>query len=152
MKKILLTTILTLFLTSNSFADILFRVVCDSPKGKMLSHQIIKPDNKEILTEFEDDQYSDDDKIELIYDSSKPNYIQFIWGGTNEIKQIAGRNGGIFHWRFFDKNYANGFYWSDWNFSLSNLMLIHNKGSSGNTSLASSIKSQVLYSKCKRIL
>nr|MBC8294321.1 hypothetical protein [Pelagibacterales bacterium] len=125
MKKILLTTILTLFLTSNSFADILFRVVCDSPKGKMLSHQIIKPDNKEIFTEFDDDQYSDDDKIELIYDSSKPNYIQFIWGGTNEIKQIAGRNGGIFHWRFFDKNYANGFYWSDWNFSLSNLMLIH---------------------------
>jgi hypothetical protein len=152
MKKILLTVILTLFLTSNSFADILFRVVCDSPKGKILSHQIVKPDNKEYFTEFENDQYSDDDKIELIYDSSKPNSIQFIWGETNEMKQLAGRNSGNFHWRFFDRNYANGFYWSDWNFSLQNLILINNKGSSGNTSLASSIKSQVFYSKCKRVL
>ena len=80
MKKLLVIIILTLFLTSNSFADILFRVVCDSPKGKMLSHQIIKPDNKEILTEFEDDQYSDDDKIELIYDSSKPQLYSIYLG------------------------------------------------------------------------
>ncbi len=152
MKKIFTVIILNLFLCSNSFADILFRVVCDSPKGKMLSHQIVKPDNKEFFTEFENDQYSDDDKIELIYDSSIPNSIQFIWGETNEMKRLAGRNGGIFHWRFFDRNYANGFYWSDWNFSLQNLILINNKGSSGNTSLASSIKSQVFYSKCKRVL
>jgi len=151
MKKLIFIFYL-LLVSTNSYADIVFRVVCDSPKGKMLSHQVIKPDNEVSFTEFEDDQYSDDDKIELIYESTKPNHIQFIWGETNEMKKLSGNNGGLFHWRFFDKNYANGFYWLDWHFSLSNLMLIHNKGSSSNTNLATGIKSQVFYSKCKRIL
>ena len=151
MKKLIFIFFLILFSTA-SYAEIVIRVICDSPKGKSISHLIIKPDNEVIFNVFSDDKYLDDDKIELIYDSNNPNHIQFIWDTTNELKKLSGYNENFFHWRLFDKNYANGFYWGDWSFSLPNLILTHAKGHTNDDSLGSGIVSEIFYSKCKRIV
>ena len=105
----------------------------------------------ELPDKFIDDGYPDNDLIELIYDKNNPNKIQRIWGKDNDKINLTAFNEDFFHWRLFDKNFSNGFYWGDWSFSLPDLMLVWTKGSTYNDAFGSGISSTTMYSKCERI-
>ena len=151
MKKILLTFLFTLYFSANTYGEIIFRVICESPKGKGISTHTSNNDNKTRFDGFKDDGYPDDDLIELIYDSSSPNQIQRIWGKDNNSIKLNSYNKNFYHWRMFKPNFANGFHWGDWSFSLPDLILIWTKGATYKDSLGSGIHSTTMYSRCKRI-
>ena len=109
------------------------------------------PSGETKYRDFNPDRYPDDDLIELIYDDSSPGYIQRIWGKDNDSIKLDAYNENFYHWRLFDKNYANGFYWGDWSFSLPDLMMIWTKGNTHGDTLGSGITSTTLYTKCKRV-
>ena len=140
-----------LLFTSSLSAEIVFRVICEKPQGKNISKSTGKIDNEVRFDKFTDDAYPDNDLIELIYDKNKSNHIQRIWGKDNESIKLTAHNEKFYHWRMFDTNYAKGFHWGDWSFSLPDLMLIWTKGTTYNDGLGSGISSTTMYSKCKRI-
>ena len=107
--------------------------------------------SESLYENIETPHYPDDDLIELIYDDSSPGYIQRIWGKDNDSIKLDAYNENFYHWRLFDKNYANGFYWGDWSFSLPDLMMIWTKGNTHGDTLGSGITSTTLYTKCKRV-
>lgn len=151
MKKLLSTLIIIFALTNASYSEIVFRIVCDEPTGQRVDKRLRKMDNTVIHNGFESDRFSGDDKIEFIYDSSTPDYIQRIWGTDNEKIKLLAHNDDFFHWIVFDKNYANGFYWNQWNISIPDMFLIFQKGNSHNDGLGSGIANSVWYSHCERI-
>jgi hypothetical protein len=151
MKKLLAIVVLGLLFTNNLSAKIVFRVICEAPQGKGVGASTNTVDNKTRYDGFKDDGYPDNDVIELIYDNNNPNQIQRIWGKDNESIKLDAYNEHFYHWRLFKPNYANGFYWGDWSFSLPDLMMIWTKGFTSKDGLGSGITSTTLYSKCKRI-
>ena len=151
MKKLLEIVVLGLLFTNNLSAEIVFRVICEKPQGKNITKSTSKFDGKVNFGKFTDDGYPDSDLIELIYDNNSPKQIQRIWGKDNESIKLDAYNEHFYHWRMFDKNYASGFYWGDWSFSLPDLMLVWTKGSTYNDAFGSGISSTTMYSKCKRI-
>ena len=151
MNKILGILVLGLLLSGNAYAKIVFRVICEQPQGMGVGASTNTSDNITRYNGFQEDRYPDDDFIELIYDNSNPNQIQRIWGKDNESIKLDVYNEHFYHWRMFKPNYANGFYWWDWSFSLPDLMMIWTKGHTSNDAFGSGITSTTLYSKCKRI-
>ena len=151
MKKLFLTILFTLLLSGGAYAEIIFRIICDKPTGQRVDKSLRKSDNKVFHNGFESDRFSDDDKIEFIYDSTTPDHIQRIWGKDNEKIKLLGYNDDFYHWIVFDKNFANGFYWNQWNLSIPDMFLIFQKGNSHNDALGSGLANSVWYSHCERI-
>ena len=150
MKKFFPIILLILFFNNNLSAEIIFRVICDKPKGKVVGVSKSTSDNIERPKYFQDDSYPDDDLIELIYDNKRPNKIQRIWGTQNELIELNSYNSHFFHWRNFQPTAANGFSWNDWSFSLPELMMVWTVGSTYKDSVGSGISSTTMYSRCKR--
>jgi len=149
MKRFLMILVIFLLIPNLVNAEIIFRATCDSPKGKHLIHDIKKIDNTKELSEFVDDQFLNRGKIELIYDSSKPDRIQLIWGKDNELFYLDGYNDKFFHWGTIKKNNnIDGFIWDNWSFSLPNMFLIYSKGDTHDHKYATGISSLTFYSKC----
>jgi len=67
MKKYLLIIIMFAF-TNTAYSEIIFRIICDKPTGQRVDKSLRKSDNKVFHNGFESDRFSDDDKIEFIYD------------------------------------------------------------------------------------
>ena len=152
MKKILGIVVLCLLLSVNANAEIVFRVKCENPKGITYSESVAHLQNdKKLGGNFEKDQFTGSDQIELIYDNSKPNEIQFIWGTDNRMEKLYAKNDKFFHWGLFDKNFGNGFYWGHWSFSLPNKTLTHNKGNTHSTGISTGISNAIFTSKCEII-
>lgn len=151
MNKFLYVFIIIFALTSTSYSEIVFRIICDEPTGQRVGSTLRKSDNQVFSNGFESDKFLDNDKIEFIYDSSTPDHIQRIWGSDNEKIKLIAYNNEFYHWIVFDKNYANGFYWNQWNLSIPNMFLIFQKGNSHNDGLGSGLSNSIWYSKCKRI-
>jgi hypothetical protein len=150
MKKLLAIIVLGLFFSGNAFADIVFRAKCENPEGITFSESIAHlQNNKKLGGDYTKDKFTGSDQIELIYDDSKPNEIQFIWGSDNKIEKLYAKNDKFFHWGLFDKNYGNGFYWGHWSFSLPNKILTHNKGNTHSTGISTGISNQIFTSKCE---
>ena len=150
MNKLLGIVVLGLLFTNNLSAEIVFRVICEQPQGKSVG-AMTNTSDKTKYDGFKDDSYPDNDFIELIYDDSSPNQIQRIWGKDNESIKLDAYNEHFYHWRMFAPNYANGFHWGDWSFSLPDLMMIWTKGATYKDGLGSGIHSTTMYAKCKRI-
>jgi hypothetical protein len=127
MKKAIAIIIFGLLLNGNANAKIVFRVICEQPQGKGVG-AMTNTSDKTKYDGFKDDSYPDNDFIELIYDDSSPNQIQRIWGEDNESIKLDAYNEHFYHWRMFKPNYAKGFHWGDWSFSLPDLMMIWTKG------------------------
>ncbi len=151
MRKILITIFLTLFINNNLSAEIIFRVICEKPKGKIVGVSKSTADNIERPKLFLDDSYPDNDLIELIYDNNRPKKIQRIWGSQNELIELDAYNEHFYHWRNFQATTANGFSWNDWSFSLPELMMVWTVGATYKDLLGSGINSTTMYSKCKRV-
>ena len=152
MKKLLGIVVLGLLLSVNANAEIVFRVKCENPKGITYSESVAHLQNdKKLGGNFEKDQFTGSDQIELIYDNSKPNEIQFIWGTDNRMEKLYAKNDKFFHWGLFDKNFGNGFYWGHWSFSLPNKTLTHNKGNTHSTGISTGISNAIFTSKCEII-
>ena len=152
MKKLLGSVVLGLLLSGNANAEIVFRVKCENPKGITYSESVAHLQNdKKLGGNFEKDQFTGSDQIELIYDNSKPNEIQFIWGTDNRIEKLYAKNDKFFHWGLFDENFGNGFYWGHWSFSLPNKTLTHNKGNTHSTGISTGISNGIFTSKCEII-
>ena len=152
MKKLLGSVVLGLLLSGNANAEIVFRVKCENPKGITYSESVAHLQNdKKLGGNFEKDQFTGSDQIELIYDNSKPNEIQFIWGTDNRIEKLYAKNDKFFHWGLFDENFGNGFYWGHWSFSLPNKTLTHNKGNTHSTGISTGISNAIFTSKCEII-
>ena len=92
MKKAIAIIIFGLLFTSSLSAEIVFRVICEKPKGKNISKSTSKNNEKISFDEFVDDGYPDNDLIELIYDKNNPNKIQRIWGKDNESIKLTAYN------------------------------------------------------------
>jgi len=69
MKKYLLIIIMFAF-TNTAYSEIIFRIICDKPTGQRVDKSLRKSDNTVFHNGFESDRFSDDDKIEFIYDST----------------------------------------------------------------------------------
>lgn len=151
MTKILSTLIIIFALTGTSYSEIVFRIVCDEPTGQRVDKRLRKMDNTVLHNGFESDRFSGGDKIEFIYDSASPDHIQRIWGTDNEKIKLLAYNNDFYHWIVFDKNFANGFYWNQWNLSIPDMFLIFQKGNSHNDGLGSGLSNSVWYSHCERI-
>ena len=152
MKKLLGIVVLGLLISGNTNAEIVFRVKCENPKGITYSESVAHLQNdKKLGGNFEKDQFAGSDQIELIYDNSKPNDIQFIWGTDNRIEKLYAKNDKFFHWGLFDENFGNGFYWGHWSFSLPNKTLTHNKGNTHSTGISTGISNAIFTSKCEII-
>ena len=152
MKKLLGIVVLGLLLSGNVYAEIVFRVKCENPKGITYSESFAHLlDDKKLGGNFVEDQFTGSDQIELIYDNSKPNEIQFIWGTDNRMEKLYAKNDKFFHWGLFDKNFGNGFYWGHWSFSLPNKTLTHNKGNTHSTGISTGITNAIFTSKCEII-
>tara|TARA_B100001057_G_C22071748_1_gene652283 strand:+ start:42 stop:500 length:459 start_codon:yes stop_codon:yes gene_type:complete len=149
MKKLLAIVVLSLLFNTNVFAEILFRAECENPKGVRYSQDIYHLQNDKINTvEFEKDKFSGSDTIELIYDTSNQDQIQFIWGSENKFEKLYAYNEKFYHWGFVDKNFANGFYWGHWSFSLPNKLLTYYKGNSSSTGSATGLATSIFSSRC----
>tara|TARA_B100001250_G_scaffold373229_1_gene359231 strand:+ start:2574 stop:3035 length:462 start_codon:yes stop_codon:yes gene_type:complete len=152
MQKFLGIVVLGLLISGNTNAEIVFRVKCENPKGITYSESVAHLQNdKKLGGSFEKDQFTGSDQIELIYDNSKPNEIQFIWGTDNRIEKLYAKNDKFFHWGLFDENFGNGFYWGHWSFSLPNKTLTHNKGNTHSTGISTGISNAIFTSKCEII-
>ena len=66
MKNLLGILVLGLLFTSSLSAEIVFRVVCEKPKGKNISKSTSKNNEKISFDEFVDDGYPDNDLIVFI--------------------------------------------------------------------------------------
>ena len=149
MKKLFVIVLLGLFLSTNVIAEIKFRVECENPKGVIFLEDIYHLQNNKInRVEFEEDKFSGSDTIELIYDNSNKDQIQFIWGSENKFEKLYAYNEKFYHWGFVDRNFANGFYWGHWSFSLPNKLLTYYKGNSSSSASATGMKTQIFSSRC----
>ena len=149
MKKILEIIILILLFNTNSYSEILFRAECENPKGVRYSESMLHLNNNKIISsDYSKDQFTGNDKIELIYDNNKPNEIQFIWGTENKFEKLYAKNEKFYHWGFIDNNFSNGFYWGHWSFSLPNKILTYYKGNTNSDGISTGIVTSIFSSKC----
>ena len=151
MKRFISFIFTIFFLGSIANAEIVFRVICEKPKGKIVGVSKSTANNIERPKYFQDNSYPDNDLIELIYDNNNPSKIQRIWGAENELIDLDAYNEHFYHWRSFQPTLANGFSWNDWSFSLPELTMIWTVGATYKDLLGSGINSTTMYSRCKKL-
>ena len=149
-KKLLSILVLGLLCCNVSYSKIVFRAECENPNGVRFSTSILHLQNDRLLTgEYEKDKFLGDDYIELIYDNSKPNQIQFIWGTDNRTENLSARNEKFYHWGFIKENLADGFYYGHWSLSIPNKTLTYYKGNTRSDGISTAISNGMFSSKCK---